>query len=91
MPGNFSDQRGSLFFSIKSTSINQKFNFSLSSGYFADNNQLPAGDLTSSAISLAPNGPALFNKDGSLNWMPDANEQQYYGPIPYSQLQHLSK
>ncbi len=41
----------------------------MSGSYLADNNQLPVGDLTQFAIRLAPNAPALYNADGTLNWM----------------------
>ncbi len=54
IPGNFSDNKGSLHFNLNSTSANQKFNFQLSGSYLVDNNQLPAIDETLSSVSLAP-------------------------------------
>ncbi len=72
-PGDFADQKGSLNLSLINTSVNQKFRVQLSVNYMVDNNQLPQYDLTSTAIQLAPNAPALYNANGSLNWMPDGN------------------
>lgn len=71
-PGSFSDQRGGVHFNINSTSANQKFNLQLTGNYLFDNNQLPRSDLTEPAIPLEPNAPALYNADGTLNWMPNA-------------------
>jgi TonB-dependent starch-binding outer membrane protein SusC len=70
-PGDFSDKKGGIHFSLRSTSNSQKFRIQLSGNYLADNNNLPQLDLTSSALRLAPNAPALYNSDGSLNWMPN--------------------
>jgi TonB-linked SusC/RagA family outer membrane protein len=39
------------------------------SGQFADqSNNLIARDITSEALRLSPNAPALYKEDGSLNW-----------------------
>jgi TonB-dependent starch-binding outer membrane protein SusC len=67
-PGNFDDQKVGLHFNLNSSTSNQKFRFQLSGNYLIDKNLLPSGDLTSSAINLAPNAPSLYNPDGSLNW-----------------------
>lgn len=69
-PGDFSDQKGSLHFSINNISPNQKFNLQLSGNYLVDNNQIIGNDLTNNAVRLAPNAPHLYNADGSLNWSP---------------------
>ncbi|MEP7374612.1 MAG: SusC/RagA family TonB-linked outer membrane protein [Chitinophagaceae bacterium] len=71
-PGDYSDVNGSMFFNLNNSSANQKFRFNLSSSYSFDNNKLPSGDLTEAAMLLAPNAPALFNVDGSLNWAPNS-------------------
>ncbi len=52
LPKNFSDRRGSLHFSINSTTTNQKFSFQLLGNYLVDNNHLPVTDLTQYAIAL---------------------------------------
>ncbi|HTF31357.1 MAG TPA: SusC/RagA family TonB-linked outer membrane protein, partial [Flavitalea sp.] len=69
-PGNFSDQKGSVHFSLNSISHNQKFRIAVSATYLTDNNQLPDVDITEVALLLAPLHPSLHNPDGSLNWMP---------------------
>ncbi|HVS98693.1 MAG TPA: SusC/RagA family TonB-linked outer membrane protein [Puia sp.] len=69
-PGDFADKKGELHFNLNSASANQKFKLQLSGSYMVDNNRLPGNDLTPTAIRLAPNAPALRNKDGSLNWAP---------------------
>jgi TonB-linked SusC/RagA family outer membrane protein len=73
VPGPFSDRKGGLHFNISSISTNGKFKTSLSGNYVADENQLPSFDFTLKALTLPPNAPAIYNLDGSLNWMPDAS------------------
>jgi TonB-linked SusC/RagA family outer membrane protein len=72
-PDAFADQKGSVHFNINTVSPNQKFRLQLTGNYLVDNNQLPSGDLTGYGITLAPDAPSLYNKDGSLNWMPTAS------------------
>jgi TonB-linked SusC/RagA family outer membrane protein len=72
-PGNFSDAMGSMHLSLSNNDVNQKFHFQIKSNYSIDNNKLPATDLTNIALQLAPNAPALYNADGSLNWEPNSN------------------
>ena len=67
-PGDFSDRKGSLHFSINNISSNKKFRAQLTGSYLIDNNQLPNQDLTPAALSTAPDAPPLYNPDGSLNW-----------------------
>jgi TonB-linked SusC/RagA family outer membrane protein len=67
-PGGFSDRKGSVHFSINSASVNRKFAVQLSGNYMIDNNRLPGTDLTEKALWQAPNSPALYNQDGTLNW-----------------------
>jgi TonB-linked SusC/RagA family outer membrane protein len=81
-PGNFSDQQGSLHLSLSNNDINQKFHFLFSTNYSVDNNKLPGVDLTSLALLLVPNAPTIYNQDGSLNWMPDANgNSTWFNPL----------
>ncbi|GGH65639.1 TonB-linked SusC/RagA family outer membrane protein [Filimonas zeae] len=68
LPGDFSDKKASMHFSLRSSSANQRFKIQLSSNYMVDNNTLPTIDPTAYAISLSPVAPALYNADGSLNW-----------------------
>lgn len=72
-PGSFSDQKGSVHFSLNNTTANQRFKFQFTGSYLIDNNQLPNNDLTLYALSTAPDAPVLKNPDGSANWMPNAS------------------
>jgi len=72
-PDDFADKKGSLHFNLNTISTNQKFHFQLSGNYLLDDNRLPNQDLTAYATMLAPDAPALYNRDGTLNWMPDSS------------------
>lgn len=67
-PGNFNDQKGSVNFNINNVSSNQKFKVQLTGLYLIDNNHLSGYDLTQQALQLAPDAPAMYNSDGSINW-----------------------
>ncbi|UUW08357.1 SusC/RagA family TonB-linked outer membrane protein [Flavobacterium plurextorum] len=49
-------------------SENKKFKSNFAIGYTTQNNNQPQDDLMRNAVRVAPNAPALFNQDGSLNW-----------------------
>lgn len=49
-------------------SENKKFKSNFAMGYTTQNNNQPQDDLIRNAVRVAPNAPALFNEDGSLNW-----------------------
>jgi len=72
LPGDFNDQKATMHFQVTSASANKKFRVSLTGSYMADLNKLPFGggglDLTMTAIQLAPDAPALYNADGTINW-----------------------
>jgi TonB-dependent starch-binding outer membrane protein SusC len=80
-PGNFSDEKGALHFSLNSASTNQKFHMQFSGNYLLDNNQLPQSDLTRAAITLAPDAPPLYNKDGSINWALSSGSATWQNPL----------
>lgn len=83
-PGQFADKKGAVHFSINNVSSNQKFRIQLTGNYMIDNNLLPTNDLTSSAMTLAPNAPPLYNADGSLNWMPNSSgTSTWTNPLSY--------
>jgi TonB-dependent starch-binding outer membrane protein SusC len=67
-PGDYSDQKGSVQFNISHANNNQKFKIQASGIYVIDNNQIPNTDFVALATKLAPNAPALYNADGTLNW-----------------------
>jgi TonB-dependent starch-binding outer membrane protein SusC len=84
-PGAKGDEKGSIHFNLNNTSINQKFKFQLNANYLVDNNRLMQSDYTSAAMALAPDAPALYNKDGSLNWEPKSNgSSTWFNPIASS-------
>jgi TonB-dependent starch-binding outer membrane protein SusC len=67
-PGDFGYYKLSGQLSINHVSTDNKFKASLSNAYGFDNNQLFIGSVLSSALTLPPNAPNLYNNDGSLNW-----------------------
>lgn len=80
-PTNVSDQKMSGYMSINSVSPNGRFSAHASVAYQFDNNQLPGADLTSTAISLPPVAPALYNTDGSLNWQMVNGAETWTNPL----------
>lgn len=67
-PGSNSANRFSTHFSVTHTSPKNKFKARLSTSYSINTNNIVSVDLTSLAISLAPNAPALYMPNGELNW-----------------------
>lgn len=67
-PKNFPYQKGSLHFDGSHKSNNEKFNISFVSNLIRENSTLPVRDPTSNALSLPPNAPEPFDKDGKINW-----------------------
>lgn len=67
-PGDFGYRRNVLRSNLNHTSEDQRFKISLSSAYTTQGNDQPATDISRIALQLAPNAPALYNADGSLNW-----------------------
>lgn len=64
---SFSDTKGAGHFNISNLSDNRKFRIQLTGSYVVDDNQLPQADLTSVAVTLAPDAPPLYT-GGVLNW-----------------------
>lgn len=86
-PGDFAYDRLSGHLNLTHTSTNQKFRASFSSIYSVDNNDLPRGDLTSSALSLSPNAPALYDESGNLNW----EGSTWYNPLAGLKMSYNAK
>lgn len=72
-PDNSFNKRGSMHLNLNNNDVTQKFHFQFSANYSVDNNQLPLTNLTELALYLAPNAPAIYNPDGTLNWAPDSS------------------
>jgi len=68
LPGDFDDKRTGVHFNIGSSSANQRFKMQFNGSFLNDINRLPGADLTATALKLAPDAPALYNTDGTLNW-----------------------
>ena len=67
-PGDFRYLKGTGHMALNHVSYNNKLTANFSISYTADNNNQPRSDLTDEAYRLAPNSPALYEEDGSLNW-----------------------
>jgi TonB-linked SusC/RagA family outer membrane protein len=67
-PGDFGYQKGSGHFALNHVSANDKLSVNVSVTYGVDKNKLFNGSIMSAAMKLAPNAPALYNEDGTLNW-----------------------
>lgn len=86
IPGDGGDRKGSLHFNINTLSQNKRFKISLTGNYVSDRNTVQSVDFASWRYNLAPNAPALFNPDGSLNWDPMAPGQTGTWRNPYAYL-----
>jgi TonB-linked SusC/RagA family outer membrane protein len=87
-PGDFANKSGSVHVNLTNQSDNKRLKSLFSATYTGNNNTMPSTDLTSLAVFLPPNAPALFNPDGTINWAPDATgATTWYGgeqPIAYT-------
>jgi TonB-linked SusC/RagA family outer membrane protein len=66
-PGDFTDKKASAHFGLTNASTNKRFHLQFTGSYAHVNNTIPSIDLTSQ-VMLAPNSPAVYNDNGSLNW-----------------------
>ncbi|WP_442787879.1 SusC/RagA family TonB-linked outer membrane protein [Flavobacterium suncheonense] len=67
-PKAFKYRKSAAHFSMNHTADNNRFKLNFSANYTAQNNNQPATDLTAVSRTLAPNAPALYDANGSLNW-----------------------
>lgn len=68
LPGDFRYDKGSAYLNMTHGSDNDKLQIVFSAGYNIQRNKLPAAELTQLSRTLAPNAPALYDKQGNLNW-----------------------
>lgn len=80
-PAGVSDQKASGYMSTNTTSQNGRFNAQANMAYQFDYNQLPGYDPTGTALNMAPDAPAMYNKDGSLNWQVYNGQESFNNPI----------
>ncbi|MBJ7881624.1 SusC/RagA family TonB-linked outer membrane protein [Gelidibacter salicanalis] len=67
-PGDDTYAQAAVQSSVSHRSINDRFKVDLTLNYASNKSNIQANDLTTQAYRLAPNAPALYNEDGSLNW-----------------------
>lgn len=66
--GDSKDKMGSARLSMQGVSPNGKFTTNISASFTGNDSSRP--DYSGLSIGLAPNAPALYSGDGSLNWEP---------------------
>jgi TonB-dependent starch-binding outer membrane protein SusC len=86
LPNDGGNKTGSVHFNISTSSPNQKFKLTIMGSYVSNKNTVQSEDFTSSALTLAPDAPPLFNPDGTLNWAPLAPGQTGTWFNPYSKI-----
>jgi TonB-linked SusC/RagA family outer membrane protein len=86
-PGDFADKKGSVHFNARHQSSDNKFKMNMGASYVMDRNNLVSTDLLSSALTLSPNAPALYNADGLLNW----EGSTWFNPLSYTRQSYLGR
>ncbi|KVV15008.1 SusC/RagA family TonB-linked outer membrane protein [Flavobacterium sp. TAB 87] len=66
--GDFRYKKGSFRLNVNHQSEDNKFKANTNVGYTLQDNTQPQVDLMRETYSIAPNAPALYGPDGSLNW-----------------------
>lgn len=67
-PADFAYQKGSSHLNLIHMSLTKKLKINLTANYVVEGNNVPVADLTSMAVTLAPNAPEVYNENGELNW-----------------------
>lgn len=75
-PGDFSDNKSSALINIVHTSPNGKLHATINVNFLNNINNVPNFDFTS-YILTAPDGPALHDSKGNLNW----ESNTFYNPL----------
>ena len=60
--------RNSALINLNHRSQDDKWQINVMANYSVSTNDLPSADLTTPALKLPPNAPALYQADGKLNW-----------------------
>ena len=60
--------RNSALINLNHRSQNDKWNINVMTNYSVSTNDLPSADLTTLALKLPPNAPAVYEVNGKLNW-----------------------
>lgn len=83
-PGANSDQRVSSHTSITTSTPNGKFRSFVTLNYSVNSSDLLSQDLTSAALLLPPNAPALYDETGNLNWDGWSTSGSLENPVAYT-------
>lgn len=67
-PGNFYNDKVSAAFNLQHTTEDQKFRLNFAANFMGSKNTIPSVDLTTAALTLPPDAPALYDSTGQLNW-----------------------
>lgn len=67
-PGDYAYHKVGVHTSLNHMTSDEKFRLQFSTSYTLQDNNLPGNSFVSKIYELPPNAPALYNKDGSLNW-----------------------
>ncbi|MGV9004425.1 SusC/RagA family TonB-linked outer membrane protein [Flavobacterium sp.] len=67
-PGSFDYKKGNVHLNVKHQSEDKKFESTVSVGYTLQDNTQPRINFIREAVNMAPNAPALYTDDGSINW-----------------------
>lgn len=67
-PEDFNYDRVNLNSNLQHHSKDDRFQLGFTAGYTLEDNLLPSTDLSGVALRLAPNAPALYTEEGTLNW-----------------------
>jgi TonB-linked SusC/RagA family outer membrane protein len=89
-PGNYADQKASLHFSLTNATPNNRLSTQLSASYTYDNSNMPAADPMI-GITLAPDAPSLYDKNGNLNWEIKNGAGTFYNPLAFTVTTALAK
>ena len=68
LPSDFVYKKGNVNLNLNHESENKKFKTAISLGYTIQDNNQSREDLMREAVTIAPNAPALYTDNGSLNW-----------------------
>jgi TonB-linked SusC/RagA family outer membrane protein len=83
-PNHLPDIKGSVHFNLNHNSNDNKFKYFISGTYLQAKIKLNSTDLMLRASDLAPNAPALYNADGTLNFEPyptNPNRYSFKNPL----------
>ncbi len=90
--GSSANPSKNLSFSLSNISQNKRFTMQFSGSYMDDLNRLPGYDFTKISMRLAPNAPALYNTNGSLNWAPNLSGASTFGnPLVQLDVKYKAK